>query len=320
MTRFLVACSGGPDSVALVRALKNTNFSSSNSFVIAHVNHKLRGRQSEKDAQFVKSLAKSVGWPCVVVRRPVRHHKGNLEENARNARYAALEKIARQTHCKVVLTAHTLEDQAETIFMNLLRGSGPDGLSGIWPIRKKKHGTILIGRPFLTISKSDILAFLRRGPYKYRKDRSNNDKGFLRNWLRHDIFPKLEKRMPGFKKRVAQLGNLMRDEHQYWDNQLLGLRPKLLKMGSQGAFLDFKRLLSYSDAVQRRFLRAELGGDILNFEAVEKLRRWMSGPPTGGRHWQLRHGWMVERMSRSQGAPSASVFLLRKSKEKTQNS
>jgi tRNA(Ile)-lysidine synthase len=251
-----------------------------------------------------------------VVNRPVKKKKGNLEENARDARYAALEKVARKTRCKVVLTAHTLEDQAETIFMNLLRGTGPDGLSGIWPLRRKMQGTILIGRPFLSVSKAEILSYLKRNRYKYREDRSNQNKGFLRNWLRHDIFPRLEKRMPGFKRRIAQMGDLMREEQRHWNDELLALRPKLLKLGSQGAFLDFKGLLSYSAAVQRRFLRAELGGDLLNFEAVEKLRRWMSGPPTGGRHWQLKQGWSVERMSRSQGAPSASVFLLKNPRRK----
>jgi tRNA(Ile)-lysidine synthase len=277
------------------------------------VNHHLRGKESNDDARFVRMLAKKLRWPYSVIDAPVKKTSGNEEEIAREKRYAALKTMARKNGCLLILTAHTLDDQAETIVMNLLRGTGPDGLSGIWPLRKHEREKIWIGRPLLSVGKKDLLSYLKKNRLPFRSDRSNLKSTYFRNWLRQDVFNKLEKRSPGFKKRLAQLAEIAKEEHLYWTQHIPSLRKEFIgRESAQGAFLDFKKLLSYPAAIQRRFLRAELGGDTLSFEAVENLRSWMSGPPTSGRLWQLKKGWVVERLSRSQGAPSASIFRLQK--------
>jgi tRNA(Ile)-lysidine synthase len=239
--------------------------------------------------------------------------RGNLEEVAREKRYKALAEMVRKNKGNLVITAHTLDDQVETILMNLLRGSGTDGLAGMSPVRTMAGG-VRIGRPLLSITKQDVLQYLDRSGIAYRRDRSNQNEGFLRNWFRKWIIPKLEQRSPGFKKRMAQLADVVREEQLFWEDFMGQLKEQILENYRGGSLLDFKKLLSYPPAVQRRFLRHILGGDLMSFEAIENLRNWMGAPPTSGRLWQLRKGWIAERLSKSQGSPSTSLFWLRKSR------
>lgn len=297
--------------MALVRAahhLADERFS----FVVGHVNHKLRGRESEGDARFVRALAKEIEFPYMEAAAPVRPlRKGNLEETAREKRYAALEKMARRYRCDAILTAHTQDDQVETVLMNLLRGTGTDGLAGIPPARAGLGGGTTVLRPFLAISKTELIQFLRRSNTRFRKDRTNRDQTLLRNWMRAKLVPELEKKSPGFKNRIARLADVAREEKRFWEPFLRRMKDELMTPNRGGAILDFRGLLSYPAAAQRRFLRSATGGDLLGYEAVEKLRRWMSAPPTGGRLWQLRRGWTVERLSKSKGSPSAALFLFK---------
>ena len=145
----LLACSGGPDSVALVLAASELNRQSSSSFVVAHVNHKLRGRDSELDARFVRRLAGELNFPFSArVAKVAKKGSGNREELARESRYLALFEMAEHHGSRLVLTAHTEDDQAETVFMNLVRGAGPDGLAGIPSVRTLQRN-VFLGRPLL---------------------------------------------------------------------------------------------------------------------------------------------------------------------------
>jgi tRNA(Ile)-lysidine synthase len=262
---------------------------------LAHVNHRLRGRASDADAAFVKKLARSLGWPYLEARRPIRAATGNLEEMARVTRYDALFRMARQKKAAAVLTAHTRDDQVETIFMNLLRGSGVAGVGGMSALRRWAPTKNWVGRPFLTVSKADVLGYLKSGRFLYRRDASNTNERFLRNWLRRTIFPQLEVRAPGFQERVARLAALARDEEIFWEDLLDEMNTKLTQPVKGGRLLDFEGLLRYSAAAQRRFLRRAMGGDVLAFDGVERLRRWMASAPTKGRIWQGKQGWMAER-------------------------
>lgn len=308
-TKILIACSGGPDSVALVWALKRFVPPLPHRFHIGHVNHKLRGRDSKQDERFVRELAKQVKWPFHSVQRPIlRRTTGNLEEIAREKRYAALALMAKESGCSAILTAHTLDDQTETVLMNLIRGAGPDGLSGMEPLRALENSQIQLGRPLLQVSKAELMDWLKRSKWRYRTDKSNVNPVFLRNWLRMNVIPKLEKKAPGFKTRVARLAMLIRDEKQYWNEEIEFLEGQLLKEYRGGRLLDLGGLLSYPPAVQRRFLRRSVGRDFLTFNTVERLRHWMQSPPTSGRLFQLKKGWIAERLSKSKGSPSARLF------------
>ena len=284
-------------------------------FEVAHVNHRLRGAASGADERFVRGLAKEIKWKCHVVACPVKPLKrGNLEETAREYRYDALTRIAIRRRCCAIFTAHTLDDQAETVIMNLLRGTGPDGLAGMAPVRLIAGTRVRLCRPLLGVSKSELMQWLRGSKSRFRIDASNQNPVFLRNWLRSRVVPAMEKRSPGFKHRLAALASLARDEKGFWQQETERVKKALLKPYKRGWLLDLGGLLSYSPAVQRRFLRRALGQNLLTFEAVERLREWMQSPPSGGRLWQLRRGWIVERLSKSKGSPSPQLFWFRQSK------
>ena len=304
--RVLVACSAGPDSVALLRALRASDWK--DRLVVGHVNHQLRGKASDRDALFVVRLAKRLGLPSVQAVCPVAGAKGNLEENARDARYAALAALARAHGCAWVVTAHTRDDQAETILLNLFRGSGPDGLAGMAPARDLELGVRLV-RPMLSVGRIEVMTFLRRLKQRSRTDATNRDTEFRRNWLRRSLLPAIEKRFPDVAGRLAASAAIARDEKQFWTETIAQVRGAVARETPDGALLDMTGLLRYSAAVQRRVLRALAGGNVLTFDAVERLRAWMASPPGNGRRWQLRRGWTVERLSRSKGAPTSQIFF-----------
>ncbi len=315
--RVLVACSGGPDSVALARALVSLSRELPQyEFHLAHVNHKLRGSSSEKDARFVRGLAKELGWELHEKNVPVRISSGNLEETARVRRYDALTAMAKKSGARAVLTAHTQDDQAETILMNLLRGSGATGLGGMNPARVWRDSGVVVGRPFLAVSKADVNAFLKKEKAAFRTDESNKDEKFFRNFLRKKVMPQLRRRSPGFEQRLANTAAVLREEEAAWGMQMEEMSDKFLRPYRGGQLLDFEGVLSYSAAAVRRFLRRVMGGDALDFNAVERLKQWMASPPNNGRIWQGRLGWVAERLSKSKGAPSAKLFWIRNVKSK----
>ncbi len=307
----MVACSGGPDSVALAYALKDLQRTLEFAVEIAHVNHKLRGVESDNDEKFVSKLAKSLGWKCQVARAAVKSVPGNREEAARDLRYAALLAMAKRRRCDAVFTAHTLDDLVETVLMNLMRGSGPDGLAGMAPIRALAGTKIALVRPLLDVDKAELKRWLIRSNRQFRMDRSNRNYNLFRNWVRAKIVPMMERKAPGFKARIRRLADIALDEKLHWEQEIDLLEKRLLKPVNGGRLLDLGGLLRYSPAVQRRFLRRSLGRDVLNYEAIERLRNWMRSSPTGGRVWQLRKGWVVERLSKSKGSPSARMFMFK---------
>ncbi len=313
-SRVLVACSGGTDSVVLVHAL--VSLASELSFVVhvGHVNHALRGAASEGDARWVRGFAKKMKLPFHEERRPIKPlARGNLEETAREERYKALVGIARRTGCRAVFTAHTLDDQAETVLMNILRGTGPVGMGGMRPLRPMAESSaVLLCRPFLGIPKRDILDYLNVHRLGHRMDRTNKDPKFLRNWVRRAVVPLLESRVEGFKSRLGKLADLFREEEAHWQTEIERAQADVLRSWRRGRLLDLKRRLRYSPALQRRLLRQVMGKDLLTFDGVEGLRRWMNGPPTSGRIWTLRKGWTVERLVKSKNSPSTKLFWLRK--------
>jgi tRNA(Ile)-lysidine synthase len=191
----VVALSGGPDSVALLRALV---MEMTTPLVIAHLNHQLRGEESDADEAFVRQLYEGLVasgarlLPLRCQRLDVRAAAvgDNLESVARRLRYDWLTTVARETGAAWVATGHTADDQAETVLHRLLRGTGFRGLSGIPRTRELAPG-IAVVRPFLDIRRDEVLAFLRQLDQPYSQDSTNFDRQFTRNRLRHELLPLL---------------------------------------------------------------------------------------------------------------------------------
>jgi tRNA(Ile)-lysidine synthase len=189
----LAAVSGGADSVAMLRGLCNLRKEHSGRLLVVHIHHHLREDEADRDAAFVSELAAACDLPCLV-----RHADGkalaargdSLEAAAREARYALLDQVAAEEGARYVLTAHTADDQAETILHRILRGTGIDGLSGIRPVRPLSSLTTII-RPLLAVRRAEVLDYLATRGQAYCDDHTNGERRFTRNRLRHDLLPQL---------------------------------------------------------------------------------------------------------------------------------
>jgi tRNA(Ile)-lysidine synthase len=194
----VVALSGGPDSVALAWMLTSLlRQGRIPGLTLAHVNHQLRGPDSDADEAFVLKLARDWQLPCRTTRIDVRAEAlargDNLENTARCLRYDWLAQIAREEGTAWIATGHNADDQAETVLFRLLRGSGLQGLGGIRPRRPLAPGIDVV-RPLLPMPRAQIMRFLEEHKLAYRADRSNEDLTFTRNRLRHELMPLLTAR------------------------------------------------------------------------------------------------------------------------------
>lgn len=202
---IVVAVSGGADSVSLLLALHDLRERGKINldFVVAHFDHGIRGAESRADADFVRDLAERLGFEFRLEKGRL-PKTGNLEENARKARYAFLERAAKKHKAAFVLTGHTMDDQAETVLLNLIRGSGPDGLAGMQPVRELTDAAQL-ARPLLSWARrEDTEAFCRSSQTEYRHDPMNDDRSFSRVRIRKELIPLLKTYNPKIVETLAR--------------------------------------------------------------------------------------------------------------------
>ncbi|GAX61690.1 tRNA(Ile)-lysidine synthase [Candidatus Scalindua japonica] len=212
--RIILGVSGGPDSVALLSLIYNVRRVNPpySTIFIAHLNHSLRGRESDGDGQFVSSLADKYKIQLIAEKRDVREiareRKMSLEETARDVRYKFFENAAKSVGANVIAVGHNADDNAETILHRIIRGTGITGVSGIRPKRKlTPTSTINLVRPLLFTCRKDIIAYLEEKNITYRVDSTNIEKDKLRNKIRLELIPHLEKNYnPKIKKSLVTLG------------------------------------------------------------------------------------------------------------------
>lgn len=209
----LVAFSGGPDSVCLLHLLIGAE--DRGPLRAVHVDHGLDDRSAER-ADRAREIAHSLGVDCEIRRiRPDRlGGDGGPEAAARRARYACLEAMLEPGDH--VLTAHHADDQVETVVLRLLRGAGPAGLAGMRPLRRLGPGWL--GRPLLAWSRADILDYLARHGLAYQHDPTNRDLSLDRNYLRHEVLPRLARRWPGYRASLLQSARWQRSAAQALDD------------------------------------------------------------------------------------------------------
>jgi tRNA(Ile)-lysidine synthase len=213
----IVGVSGGADSVALLLAIDELIKAGKLDLipVVTHVDHQLR-KTSYEDARWVKELAQELGLEYVISRVNVKSGRDNLEQAARRARYDAFAKLAQKRNGKLVLTAHTQDDQAETILFNFLRGSGAEGLSGMQIIRQlKENRETLLVRPFLSWARrADTQRYCRDRDIDFRHDEMNEDETFTRVRIRRQLLPLMETFNPRVTKAIARTGELLKDDNE----------------------------------------------------------------------------------------------------------
>jgi len=211
--RILAAVSGGADSVALLRVLALLAPEYRLELTAAHLNHGLRGEEALQEEAFVRSLSAAMGLACVCKTIDVRSiRKGrSLEEAAREERYRFLKEAAAGCGAGKIATGHHRDDQAETVLMHLIRGSGPGGLKGILPVREDR-----VIRPLFEVDRREILGFLDREGLSYRTDSSNRDPAFLRNRIRNDLIPALAKDYnPRIVEGLCHAAEILRQQEDY---------------------------------------------------------------------------------------------------------
>lgn len=213
--KMVVAVSGGIDSITLLHTINTLRLVHNISCIVAHANHGLRGVESDDDERLVVSVADDLGIPCITQRLDVQAFASTsglgIEGAARELRYDFLAGVANERQASVVLTAHTMDDNAETMLMNLARASGTQGLSGIPPERTLHLGIRLL-RPFLQLSRAQIRDAALLGGYIWREDSSNTDQHFLRNKVRAVVMPALREVFgPSVSERILRSSELVRD-------------------------------------------------------------------------------------------------------------
>lgn len=210
--KVLVAVSGGPDSVALALAMMGVRKTYDITIGIAHLNHLLRGEASNKDEAFVKTFAHKFNLPFYSeqnnVRAYAKKHRLSIETAGREVRYDFFARLSNHHGYEKVATGHTADDTAELVLMNLLRGAGSKGLSGIPPVRGDR-----IIRPLIKVSKKQIIDFLAQQNQAYRVDESNTDPTYLRNRIRNQLIPHLQSEYnPEITDALGRMSHIMRQE------------------------------------------------------------------------------------------------------------
>lgn len=254
--KILVAVSGGPDSSCLLDILAKLRKKYGLQLGIAHVNYHLRGIESGKDEEFVKGLSEKYDTEGFFMDSKAAP-ESNIESELRDIRYAFFEKIRTENGFDRIAIAHNMDDQVETFFMRIIRGSGLNGLQAM----RFRNGNII--RPLLGTSRKEIIEYLKDNGLRYRTDKSNSETKFMRNKVRHRLIPYLEKNFnPGIRKTVFEAAQSISDDYA-----LLSGIPDMIEATDNASV---KEILRLSPSAQKRFLRKMIlnkKNDLKNIEA-----------------------------------------------------
>jgi tRNA(Ile)-lysidine synthase len=324
---FVAAVSGGADSAALLLALYQLKQKNKLrcEIVVAHFNHALRGKDSDKDEEFVRKLSGKLGlkfesgkWKAKRSATTNAANKENLEQAARDARYEFLGNIAVKYQAYGVLTGHTMDDQAETFLLRLIRGSGTDGLGAMKPVRElNRDKKVLLIRPLVNWARrTGTEEFCRLEKVKYRNDPMNRDQAFLRVRIRREVLPLLQNINPQIVPNLAGMSGVLRGEGE-----------ELSKAAQAGLFaihdvnndtLDVKGLAGFSPGMRGRVLRLWLENlrdglralDMKHFAALERLVLSGTGGKTvelpGGERVSIRRGRLIFKKTKVEKSPSGN--------------
>ena len=302
----VVAVSGGADSTALLLAIEElrTNHKLHTAICVAHLDHKLR-KTSSKDAKWVADLAAKLGFKSVIGRSKVaeaaRAENDNLEQAAREARYAFLERTAKRVSANYVLTAHTMDDQAETILLRLMRGSAGAGLGGMESLRPlAKNSSIKLARPLLWARRVETEDYCRLRKVEFLSDEMNDDQRFARVKVRKQLLPLMQSFNNRIVEALSRTAEHLREDGAvlFNDSDALLRRASISDEESETKTpaLDVKVLSNAPTALRRRALRQWIsearGGtrrlEMVHLSSVENLLKGNAGGrvvelPSGGR-------------------------------------
>ena len=322
--RVAAAVSGGADSVALLRWLLQARAELGIVLSVAHFNHRIRGEESEGDQQFVANLAHTYDLPLHCAGEDVpafaSQNKLSLETAARRLRYAFLRRLIQTGLVDKVATAHTCDDQAESVLMRVIRGTGSRGLAGIHPRHEEGGGGAII-RPFLEIRRGQVESFLQDLGQPWRDDSSNLNFHHTRNRVRHELLPLMARHYnPAIVHTLAAQAEIARAEETYWQAEVSRLWPEVVSCASPHSVTCHIAAMGVQPlAVQRRLVRAiaERLDIHLDFEHVEQVLALMSATDGAGTREKtgkicvLPGGWSARRASHEIHFEPAAASVLK---------
>lgn len=294
--KIVVAVSGGYDSMALLHVMKMMQKEYNLQLYAAHVNHMFRGAEADEDAAFVANICKAWEIPCFVTRINVpvimRERRLSAQEAAREVRYHFLKHIAAVTGSNKIAVGHNADDQAETILMRFIRGSGPEGLTGIPAVR---CGII---RPLIENFRIDIAKYCQEWGIETREDSTNKKSVYLRNRMRHNLIPHLERDYNNqLRKNLVILGEILQGEELYWAGIVEKELVRTVLWQEETPYIQIERFNALPKALQRRMLRAVFqrkGITGVGFIHVEEVRDLLARGSVGA-SLHLPGNWRVVR-------------------------
>jgi len=273
--QLLVAVSGGQDSVCLFHILVKLQEELNIKLHAAHLNHQLRGVESEADAQYVSRLAHQLGIPATIEQRDVKAYQArqrtSLEEAAREVRYAFLSEVAKSIGADRVAVGHTTDDHIETILMHLIRGTGTRGLRGLQPssLRQSSGSSLIIIRPLLQVSRQETADYCHNHQLMPRIDASNLSLSPLRNRIRHQLLPLLRGYNPRVAEALLRSARIAGEDLAFLDKESARLWDRIAQRQGETVILDKARFLELPPALQRHLLRVAIEGLLGNLKDIE---------------------------------------------------
>ncbi len=282
--RVIVAVSGGPDSICMLYVLKELNMRLCINMAVACLDHGLR-KNSSKEYMFVKAAAETFNLPFFgkSIKGKKLAGRGSLEEALRLARHDFLFSAAKKFKAKKIALAHHRDDQAETVLMRLLRGSGLYGMSAILP--KREIGNFVVVRPLLEVSRKEILAYLKKERIAYMIDETNSEDRFFRNKIRNHLLPELERNYnPNIRELLSYFASLAASDYEYLSRKADEFLKRNLKKKKARYVLPLNQFRNLDISLRRLVLRkviASLKGDLrlLTFRHLDEVEGLLSFKP-----------------------------------------
>lgn len=275
--KLLIAVSGGVDSMVLLHVLMVLEYD----IGVVHVNHSTRDGESDEDQLFLEEYCKSKNVPIHVKKLSYELlKKGNFQENARAARYAFFDEVIKEYSYEYLVSAHHADDQWETFLMNLNRGSGLQGLKGIF--EKNRH----IIRPFLTITRAEIQDYQAENQVPYVEDSSNSEDTYLRNRIRHHVTPEIGKIFPNFINKVSTSTGILRNE-LYLINELVDyIKNEAVEHGKKKIKIKLKKIQEFKNAdMLLYYILQPYGYDMQAVQSMLKTNR--TGAIFQSKHYEV---------------------------------
>ncbi len=268
--KIVIGVSGGPDSICLLHVLYGLKEKLGIEIVVAHVNHMLRD-VADLETEYVQNFCKKLGIQCYVKKADIleisKTQKKGTEEVGRQVRYDFFDEVAKKTNSNKIATAHNSNDRAETVILNILRGSGLSGLKGIEPIRDNKYI-----RPLINTDRQDIENYCNDNKLEPKYDKTNNENIYTRNKVRNTVIPYIKKEFnPNIIKTIKRLSSLATEENEYLQAITKQEFENLLIEKTENIILDLHKFNSLNLVIKRRLILYTINEVLHTTNGIEKV-------------------------------------------------